>query len=141
MQRQNRQESTSDTRTESTRILLPVGMLRRLWQRLPGDSCELTGSLLTLAWRAKRRVVHNRVHEYATDRIVAAVVWVFDVGVKPVVRIVFVIVLPPELTAMRTMTKKRLMQRRYKDTVKIGCDTANHFVVSGVDFQAVGPIG
>ena len=64
------------------------------------------------------------------QRVVAAVVGVFDVFEIPVVRISPVVVLPPELPAVNAVAEKRVVDGNNMNGGVLGCDAAKSGVVS-----------
>lgn len=78
-------------------------------------------------------VGEDNVQEDASNRVVASVVRVFDVVIKPVVRVVRAVVLAPELAAVGSVAEKRFVKRHNVDVVAFRTNPVDDFVVGRVD--------
>lgn len=59
------------------------------------------------------------VQEHPSNGVVTTVVGIFDIRVKPVIRIAGIVSGPPELPAMRAMSKKCLVQRHVEYIIPV----------------------
>ncbi len=88
----------------------------------------------------KLRRARNRIQQGTTDHIIATIVWILDIGVKPVGGIIAVIMLTPKLGAVSSMPKELSVQRNRKNTVPFRCYFFEHLIVFRMDGLSVLPV-
>src|SRR5262245_59808149 len=81
----------------------------------------------------------NFTQKNASKCVVSAIVRVFDVFEVPVVRISPVVVRPPNLPAVDAMAQKGIVDGNHMDAVMCAGHSAQRYVVSRDDLQAIGP--
>ncbi len=90
----------------------------------------------------KAGLFQDCIQKNASYRIVAAIVWILDVGVEPIVRVLGIVGRTPKVCRQcEPLPQECLVEWNDVDIGSLGSDSLNGAIVLGMNGQAVGPSG